>query len=415
MSDDLDTRSIQRHTLAVIRRTQLVTSAGLTTVVAVAVLGASDLGASDAVAAFAGVALSLGAAVGAAVLSPLMESRGRRVGLSAGYAVAIVGAAVALVSFNAGSLVGYVVGMALLGMGQASNLLARYAGADLAPEDDKAGAIAQVVWASTIGAVIGPLLLEPAKWLGEALGMEPLAGPFVLSALIWAWGLISSQGLRPDPLLVAQKIQSGSSKPPRPSLAESLLAVIQHRMALFGLITLVAAQGVMVGVMQMTPLHMKAHDHADQVAYVFSTHILGMYAFSPLIGRASKQIGLRNTMLVAGGLLFGAGSLAAVSGSALVPLYAALFLLGIGWNFGLVGGSAALTGSVAPAARVGVQGLSDLVMVSSGVLSTLAAGAINQVWGFGPLGVVAAVMSAGLFASVLIGRPKPVQLEPVTA
>ncbi len=410
MSQTLDLQAIQHHTLSVLRRTQLITAAGLTTVVAVAVLGASELGASDAVASFAGVALSLGAAVGAAVLSPLMDQRGRRIGLTVGYAGAIVGAGVSLVSFNAGSLVGYVVGMALLGSGQASNLLARYAGSDLAPEHDKAGAISQVVWASTIGAVIGPLLLNPAKALGEALGMEPLAGPFVFSALIWTWGLISSQGLKPDPLLVAREIRPDEQPKQRPSLMTSFRTIAQSRMALFGLITLVVSQGVMVGVMQMTPLHMKDHNHADQVAYVFSTHILGMYAFSPLIGKASTAIGRRTTMLVAGGLLLGAGVMAGVSGSALVPLYAALFLLGIGWNFGLVGGSAALTESVPVAARVGVQGLSDLCMVSSGVISTLAAGAINEFWGFDVLGVVAAVCSAGLLAAVLVARPKPVLL-----
>lgn len=402
LASEADRAGLQDRTVRVLLRTQLVASAGLTTVVAVAVLGASELGAPDWLAAVAGVSLSLGSAVAAAGLSPLMDRRGRRVGLTVGYALAAVGAALAALTYNLGFLPGYFAGMALIGVGQASNLLARYAGADLADEERKATAISTIVWASTIGAVSGPLLLEPARALGRVLGLDPLSGPFVLSLAIWLFALASTQGLRPDPLLVARQLDDDPDEAdaPKPSLAQSFAVIRQHRLALLGLTTLVVSQAVMVGVMQMTPLHLEGHDHGNQVGYVFATHIAGMYAFSPLVGRFSTRVGRRSTMAVGGGTLVAAGALAAVAGSALVPLYAALFLLGIGWNLGLVGGSAALTEGVPVRSRVGVQGVSDLLMTSSGVVGTLVAGIVNETSGFAVLSIGAAVLSGALAAAV---------------
>jgi MFS family permease len=105
----------------------------------------------------------------AQVLSRIMMRRGRRPGLQLGYLLATVGAVIAAFGAQLSVLPLFLVGLFLFGNGQASNLLARYAATDLAVPEQRGQAMSRIVFASTFGAVFGPLFISPA----EAAGQEP--------------------------------------------------------------------------------------------------------------------------------------------------------------------------------------------------------------------------------------------------
>lgn len=151
----------------------------------------------------------------------------------------------------------------------------------------------------------------------------------------------------------------------------------------------------MVAVMAMTPMHLKLHGHEGISAYVVSLHIAGMYAFSPLVGRFSDRQGRVPAMLVGAVLLVAATVLAALSGDVEQLLFPSLWLLGIGWNFGLIGGSSHLVDRTAPADRVAVQGTADLLMSFCGGVAGFASGFIRRAVGFHLLSASATV-AAGL-------------------
>ena len=102
---------------------------------------------------------------GAVILSALMVRRGRRAGLAAGYVIGVVGAVVATTAVVVVSLPLLLLGTFLIGFGNASNQLSRYAAADMYPDSRRASAIGLVVWGATVGAVIGPNLVGARRRL----------------------------------------------------------------------------------------------------------------------------------------------------------------------------------------------------------------------------------------------------------
>ncbi|NJD29866.1 MAG: MFS transporter, partial [Chloroflexi bacterium] len=166
----------------------------VSTIVAQQVLGV------EALAGAPGAAVVLGAALGAVVLSSIMARRGRRLGLVAGYLISVLGAFVATSSVLTISFPLLLIGMLLIGFGNSSNQLSRYAAADLVPPDRRAVAIGIVVWGATVGAVLGPFLVPVAGRLATSVGLPELAGPFLVPvAFVGAAALLQFLLLRPDP------------------------------------------------------------------------------------------------------------------------------------------------------------------------------------------------------------------------
>lgn len=357
---------------------------------------------------FAGLAfasLTLGAAVAAIPLSRLMARRGRRPGLVRGYLMATSGAAIAVLSSVAESFPLLLLGMMLLGWGTSANLLARYAGADLAEPDHRARAISTVVWATTIGAVAGPNLLGPAGHVATALGLTRLTGPYVVALVCFAAAaMITAALLRPDPLLAARAgaIGDRAEDLPRPSIAARLMAIWRDRLASVGLATMVVAQAVMVSLMTMTPLHLRDHGGSlELVGVVISLHVAGMYALAPVIGAVADRVGhLRMAYGATATIVAGAG-LAAAAGHTHLLISVALVLLGLGWSMATIAGSTLLTASVLADQRAEAQGVADMVMGIAGAAGGIVSGIVVGTVGFAVLSVAGVVLTAGLFAFLL--------------
>jgi predicted MFS family arabinose efflux permease len=308
----------------------------------------------------------------------------------------------------ASSLVLLLGGVALFGLGNTSNLLARFAAADLAAPARRGRAIATVLLATTFGAVLGPNLVEPADELGGLLGLPPLTGPFALGVLAYALGAIIVLALlRPDPLLTAQRAAGagGGEVPPAISLRASVRALGGPR-ARAGLTAMVVANLVMVAIMTMTPIHLVDHGHSlAVVGFVISAHVAGMFLPSPLTGWLCDRVG-RLPVLAAGGVVLAAAGLLAASADprSNATVAVALALLGVGWNLGLIGGSALLTDAVPPPERPQAQGAADLVMGAVGAAGSVLSGPALAYGGFAVLGLSGAVLALGLLLVVTRAR-----------
>src|SRR6478752_1265653 len=155
-------------------------STGHIAAVTIASIVAQQLGGTALWSGVTGATVVLGAAGGAVVLSAIMTRRGRRTGLWTGYAIGVVGAIVATMAVIGVSLPLLLVGTTLIGFGNASNQLSRYAAADLYPATRRATAIGIVVWGATFGAVVGPNLVGFAGEAGQSIGLPPYAGAYLL-------------------------------------------------------------------------------------------------------------------------------------------------------------------------------------------------------------------------------------------
>jgi MFS family permease len=398
---------VQRRTVRTLVTSQIVGGLGVSGGVAVGALLATVVLGSEDLAGFAQSAQVLGAALLALPAARLSVARGRRAGLGLGYGMGLLGAALAVTAGQVGSFPLLLLGTALFGGGTTAGLQARFASTDLAPSVRRARTLSIVVWATTIGAVVGPNLVGPAGALARSVGIEPLAGPYLLGGLFFVLaGMVVALGLRPDPLIVARSLRSAPAEANRKGvIRHGLTAARRSPRALLGLAAIVVAHTVMVSVMVMTPIHMQ-HGHAslELIGLVISVHVAGMFAFSPVMGWLADRIG-RVPVIVGGGVILLAA--VALSGTAReghsAGLTLGLFLLGLGWSACLVAGSTLLTEGVPAADRPAVQGMSDLLMGLTAAAGGAVGGLVVGTLGYGVLNAMASALVFLLLAAT--GHP----------
>jgi MFS family permease len=391
----LETAKIQKKVVRVLATAQILSGVGGAGTVAAGSLLVSAISKSETLAGLAQTSGVLGAAAMALPLSRLTQRGGRRLGLSAGYAVGLVGALFAIVGGTERILFLMLFGTFLLGAASAAGYQARFAAVDLATDQSRSRQLSFVVWGSTIGAVAGPNLMEPSGNLAQHLGLPRLVGPYVvaLGTLLVAT-IVIRLFLRPDPYLRAMNIRESSQDHHAILSARKALGLIRtNPSALFAIASIAIGHVAMVSIMVMTPVHM-AHVEVTLtiIGLVISVHIAGMYAFSPVVGFLSDKIGRKRVIQI--GVLtillaaFIAGSSAADNA---FTLGVGLFLLGLGWSCTLIAGSALLSESVEEELRPSSQGASDLVMNLTGAGGGALAGVIIGTIGYGWLCAFAAI------------------------
>jgi MFS family permease len=407
-----DLESAQRRTVATLVVAQAVGAVGITIGIATSSLLARDVSGSDTQAGLAQTFQVLGAAVASYLLARLMSVRGRRVGLVTGYVVGAVGSLTAVAAGVLDSMPLLLLGASLLGATTAANSGARYAATDLATEDRRARSLSTVVWATTIGAVLGPNLSGPAGSFADAVGIPELTGPFALGTVgMGLAAVVVWVRLRPDPLLLAREA-AGLTSTAEPGAVRSaswrraLDAVHERPVLGWAVVGLAGSHAAMVGVMVMTPLHME-HGGADLrvIGFVISVHVLGMFAFSPVVGWAADRLG-REPVLAAGGviLLVSLALCARSPEGSSAEIFAGLFLLGFGWSCATVSASTMIADHAPLEARTDVQGSADLVM---GVTAAGAGGLAGFVTGeFGYPTLAVATVSLALMVVLAAVRSR---------
>ncbi len=406
--------AIQRKVLSALTTGQIVGGAAMASSVTVGSLVITDmLGDTSAWAGISVATVTTGTAFASQVLSRRMRRAGRRPGLQIGYSGALLGALVAGLGVELGWLPVFLLGLVVFGNGQASNLLARYAAADLAEPEQRSRAIGRVVFAQTFGAVGGPLTIGPAQTLGQSLGMEKYTGPWLVGAVLFALAVVNTSiRLRPDPLVIAGGVTAAGSKERLPPIASTVRLILAAPKARLALLAMVVSQFVMVAEMAMTPVHMKLHGYEGLSPYVVSAHVAGMFAFAPLVGRYADRHGRVQSIVLGGAILILAGVIAVLSSHNHWLLFPSMWALGVGWNFGMIGGSTLLTESFSIGQRVQVQGSADLVMSFCGGTAGLAAGFIRKAIGYHMLanlgGLAAALMLVAAFSYLRRNALQPV-------
>lgn len=409
--DSQEIERIQSRTLKVLMSSQVFGGMGLVSGYIPAALLAKEITGSATLAGLAAAMLSVGSSSAAFPLASYMNRHGRRPGLRIGY---LIGGSGAIAAFAAAMLSFYpllLVGVALIGTGNACNLAARYAAADLAGEDRRARAIGVIVWASTIGSASGSFVaLALATGVAAAVGLPELSGPYLLSlgVFVVAAAIVHTQ-LRPDPLVVSGGLNvERRTETKRAELKRATGLILGNPNARIAVAAMITSQIVMVGVMTMTPLHMDdGGQHASTIGLMMTIHIFGMYAFSPVIGMLSDRFG-RLPMIGIGALLLivGAEFAARTAPSDRAGVMIGNFLIGLGWGFGVIAGSSLLTESFPVSQRVSVQGTADLAMSGFGAAGGLLSGTIVALRSYSDLGRYAIVIAAVLLAGTVWHRIK---------
>ena len=350
---------------------------------------------------------ALGTALASWPLARLMARSGRRPGLALGYGLAVAGAFLGMAGVAVRSFPLMLGGMALFGIANTSNLLARYTAADVTSGEERGRAMGLIVWGSTVGSIIGPNLMTPALRLGGLLGVESTASAFLVAVGGYALAAVLIQVfLRPDPLVIARGTRETAGPDRSAGAARRLREILGDVRVQMAVATLSISQFVMISTTSTSPVYLHDHGHnVGTIGLAVSAHLAGMYVTSPLSGWLCDRFG-RLPMIGAGAsVLIVAVMLAGLApGSEGALIMSALFLNGVGWNLAFVSGSALLTDALAPAERAPTQGLADLFMGLMGALGSTAGGMILGVWGFAVLNAVGGVLILGPLAVSLLRR-----------
>jgi len=390
--------ALQEKTVKVLATVQVLNGVGVAGTVAAGSLLVASITNSETLAGLAQTSSVLGAAALALPLARLTSRGGRRLALSVGLIAGVIGSLLAIFGGSRENIYLMLTGTFLVGAASAAGYQARFAAIDLATDEKRAKQLSFVVWGSTIGAVSGPNLMEPSGNLAESLGLPRLTGPYLISAVTLALAVLVIQlFLRPDPYLTAAK-DSGAASLPRVKTKVALKHIRSNARASFAIAAIAIGHIAMVAVMVMTPVHMA---HVDVtltiIGLVISVHVLGMYAFSPLVGALTDRLGRLRVIQIGVAILL---SSALISGFAraddAITLGIGLFLLGLGWSCTLIAGSALLTESVSPEFKSASQGASDLVMNLSGASGGAIAGVVIATLSYGWLCLLSALPVAFL-------------------
>lgn len=350
----------------------------------------------------------LGTALGALALGAIMSRRGRRAGLLAGYAAALAGAVLGVAAVRWAVLPLLLGAMLMLGVGNGSAQLSRYAAADLYPAQRRGFALGLLVWAGTVGAVVGPNLLSPAGTGATAFALPPATGVFVVAVIGTVGALVA--------IVAMPRLRPTTQTAVAGGLSPTMLTMLRLPSVKLGLAAMLTAQLVMVAVMTATPLHIHHEGHGlDTVGLVLSAHTLGMFALAPLSGRLTDRFG--SSAVIIGGLatLVTATALAFVAPTADGAVLAiALFLLGFGWNLNLVAGSALLTGAVAASEQARLQGSIEALVWGTSAAASAASGPVFAAGGYSLLALLAGALLVvpAVVRVRLHGRLRPAVAEP---
>jgi MFS family permease len=408
-----DLAAVQRRTLRVLVTAQIFSGAGLAAGVTVGALLAQDMLGSTSMAGIPSALFTVGSAAAAAGVGHLSQRWGRRSGLAGGYLTGALGSVGIVIAAVANNIPLLFVSLFIYGAGTATNLQARYAGADLAQPGHRARAVSTVLVATTLGAVIGPNLVGILGTLADTVGIPRLAGPFLLAALAYfAAGIL----LRPDPLLLAARAHLEPSASTEFTSTDEIGTNTRGfgPAVLAGTTVMMITQFVMVAIMTMTPIYMQYHHHdLGAAGLVISIHVAAMYLPSPLSGALVDRYGASITAGLAALTLIAAGAVASLAPAhSIAALAVALGLLGFGWSLGLIAGTTTITNATPVASRAKIQGTVDLFIAVAGAGGGLLSGIVVASTSYPTLAVLGAATAAVIVPILLARRHHRAQKPP---
>jgi MFS family permease len=324
--------------------------------------------------------------------SILMKRIGRRMGFTLGLLVGLAGALLSTYAIVERSFMLFALGTFLIGITNGFGQYYRFAAAEVASAEYRGRAISWVMVGGVVAAFLGPNI---ANWSRDVLFGVPFAGSYASLLILYGLSLVLIANLRipmPD-----KEERSGSQRP--------LWQVATQPAFLVAAVGALLAYGVMNLLMTATPLAMLGcgHDFGDTV-FVIQWHVVAMYGPSFFTGHLIQRFGVTRIMSI-GAVMLAACVAINLSGLTVMHFWAALVLLGLGWNFLFVGGTTLLIETYTPAEKAKAQGLNDLLVFGTVAMSALASGFLHQLVGWTALNYsVLPAIALALGATFWLGR-----------
>lgn len=396
-------RKLYKRTLWTVVVSQIFGGAGLAAGITVGALLAKDMLGTESFSGLPAALFTLGSALSVYLVGRVSQRSGRRLGLSGGFIAGGIGAIGVVIAATWNLVFLLFLSLFIYGAGTSTNLQARYAGTDLASDKQRGMAVSIAMVSTTLGAVVGPNLTTPMGEVAAIIGIPELAGPFILAAAAYLLaGFTLFIYLRPDPLLVAKQIaaeeEKSTSSAKTMNQQNAASVSLQRAGIVVGALVLVLSHVIMVAIMTMTPIHMENHGTGlTAVGVIIGLHVAAMYLPSLGTGALVDKVG-RTPMVIASGITLAVSGFMAsfASGDSIIWLTTALILLGLGWNFGLISGTAIIVDSTNLTTRAKTQGAVDVWIAFGGTAGSLLSGVVVAYSSYAILGMI------GMYLALLL-------------
>ncbi len=359
-----------KRNLAILLLCQLIAVSGSVLIVTVGGLIGAQL-ASGSLATLPVSIMVVGTALATVFAAMLMRSAGRRRGFAIGAAIAAAGGGVSAYALQVESFALFCVGVGFYGVNNAFVQQYRFAAAESVAPPLAGRAISMVLIGAIGGAFCGPLL---------ATGGEHLIGSHAYTGSMLAMGILQVIALVlllfiDEPTAASTAAEEGAERP--------LREVVMQPSFLVAMLASVVGYGVMNLIMTATPLSMHVHDGLSMIdtAGVIQSHVLAMYVPSLFAGVLIARVGVIR-ILACGVLAMLAAVGIGLSGHAVAQYWWTLVLVGIGWNFLFVGGTALLVSSYRNVERFKAQAVNEFSVFGVSAAGSLLAGTLIHSWGW---------------------------------
>ncbi len=364
-------RRMWNRNLAILLLCQVIAVSGSVLIVTIGGLVGAQLSTNPTFATLPMSIMVVGTASATVFAAMLMRRVGRRIGFVVGAAIAAAAGFVSAYGLYVASFVLFCVGVGLYGINNAFVQQYRFAAAESVAAPFASRAISLVLLGAIGGAFFGPLIAttglawsESHAYLGSMLAIGILQAIAILLLLC-----IREPGAARD---------RSSEVPER-----SLRTIVLQPTYLVAMFASVVGYGVMNLVMTATPLSMHVHDGLSlrDTAWVIQSHVLAMYVPSFFSGVLIARLGVIR-ILVCGVIALLATILFGLQGHEVIHYWWALVLLGIGWNFLFVGGTALLVDCYRPSERFKAQAVNEFSVFGISAAASLLAGSLIHNWGW---------------------------------
>lgn len=345
----------------------------------------------------------------------ITDTYGRKPGILLGLILALIGALVLGTSLTFQSLVVFVVGMLVFGMGMNGAQQLRVAATDMFLPHMRAQALGYIALGSLVGLVISPLVVNGCEIFADVVGMNPLGMPWFILPLLIIAGMGMITFVRPDPKEIGQNLQRyypDYSPPPAQSetyrSAFRVGTLLGHAPTRLAIVANCAAQGNMSIVMVLTSLVLAHHGHGiGAIAFSHMFHSAGMFAFTIPIGKLADRIGYGKVMFP--------GVATALIGASLVTftevywsITLGTFLVGLGWAAANVAATALIADHTETAERGRAIGINDSFAGGISVVVALITGPLIEWNGLPAAGLAAVVIAVIPLAMAMMPAKEPI-------
>jgi MFS family permease len=304
----------------------------------------------------------VGSALSTGLVAQTQQRLGRRAAFQIGLLVALLAALLCAYAALEKNFWLLCAATLLAGYYNANAGLYRFAAAELAAPAWREKAVSLVMAGGLIGAVLGPNLAQSTRTL---LGV-PFAGAYLALAVVALLSMIVLAFID----FPAQAVKKAGTSGRR------LSEIMRQPAFMVAAAAGALGYGVMNLLMAATPLAMQQCSLPfSDVALVLEWHVIGMFAPGFFTGHLIKRFGALTIMGV-GVVLNAACIVVALSGVELHQFLAALFLLGVGWNFLFTGSTTLSLQTYTPEEKDRAQGALNFFVFATLAISSFSSGVL---------------------------------------